>query len=102
MKKRKKQPKGKSQGVRMIPSEKYAPVEEWSETYGYYQDKPLKEGEYTKIIDSTNGQGICILARFKNLLRSHPYLNGVKFKTELIEISPMEIHEREEENKKFL
>ena len=102
MRKGKKQPKGGAQKARRLPSEKYAPVEEWGEAHGYYQDKPLKEGEYTKIIDNTNGQGICILARFKNLLRSHPYLNGVKFKTELIEISPMEIHEREEENKKFL
>jgi hypothetical protein len=102
MRRRKRQPKERSQRARIFPREEYAPVEEWSEANGYYQDKPLKEGECTKIIDSTNGQGICILARFKNLLRSHPYLNGVKFKTDLIEVSPMEIHEREEENKKFL
>jgi len=102
MKKQKKQ--GKSEPIKIdgILDEKYAPVEEWSAAEEKYRDLPLNDGEYTKIIVKSTGIGICIVAKFDNSLRSHPYLDGVKFRTKLKNVTPLEIDERKKEQEKFL
>jgi len=103
MAKKKKQEKQKSPKLEGLPRENYAPVEEWSEAEERYKGLPLNDGECTKIIDCTTGEGICIVAKFNNSYRSHEYLNGgVKFKTNLIEVTPLEINERKKEQEKFL
>lgn len=99
---KKKQGKLESQKFDGILSDKYAPVEEWGEAEGENRCLPLNEGEYTKIIVKNRGICVCIVARFKNLVRSHPYLDGVKFKTNLKNVTPLEIEERRRENDKFL
>jgi hypothetical protein len=103
MVKKKKQEKPKSPKLEGLPREKYAPIEEWGEAEERYKDWPLNNGEFTKIIDRTTGEGICIVAKFNNSYRSHEYLNGgIEIKTNLIEITPQEINERKKEQEKFL
>lgn len=103
MKKQKKQKKSEPIKVEGLPKENYAPIEEWSEAEERFKDLPLNEGECTKIIDCTTGEGICVVAKFNNSYRSHEYLNGgVKIKDNLIEVTPLEINERKKEQEKFL
>lgn len=102
MKKQKKQEELEPIKVDGVLSSEYAPIEEWSEAEAKYGDLPLNEGEYTKIIIKNLGICDCYVARFKNLVRSHSYLDGVEFKTNLKEVTPLEIEERRRENEKFL
>jgi hypothetical protein len=83
--------------------EKYSPVEEWVEAPSRFTNLPLNDGEYTVIIDPHTGVGLYLVARLKNTVRYHMYLDGgVKFNGDFKKVTPLEISERKKEQEKFL
>ena len=102
MRKGKRQPKGGAQKVRRLPSEKYAPVEEWGEAPTTFQKLLLKDGEFTTIVDPHTGMGLYLLACLRNTIRCHAYLDGERFKEDFKRVTFLELNERAKENEKFL
>ena len=49
--------------------ERYAPVEEWREATERFRNLPLKDGEYTVIIDPRTGMGLYLVAKLRNTFR---------------------------------
>ena len=82
--------------------EKYVPVEEWTSAPDRFKGLMLGEGEYTIVVDPQTGMGLYLVARLRNIVRYHTYLDGVQFKGELKRITMMELQERAKENEKFL
>jgi hypothetical protein len=102
MRKGKRQPKGGAQKVRRLPSEKYAPVEEWGEAPTTFQKLLLRDGEFTTIVDPHTGMGLYLLACLRNTIRCHAYLDGERFKEDFKRVTFLELNERAKENEKFL
>ena len=102
MKKGKRQPKVGAQKVRRLPSEKYAPVEEWGEAPTTFQKLLLRDGEFTTIVDPHTGMGLYLLACLRNTIRCHAYLDGERFKEDFKRVTFLELNERAKENEKFL
>lgn len=102
MRKGKKQPKGGAQKVRRLPSEKYAPVEEWGEAPITFQKLLLRDGEFTTIVDPHTGMGLYLLACLRNTIRCHAYLDGERFKENFKRVTFLELNERAKGNEKFL
>ena len=82
--------------------ERYAPVEEWREATERFRNLPLKDGEYTVIIDPRTGMGLYLVAKLRNTFRSCAYMSGYEFKDAFKMITPTEIDKRTKENEKFL
>jgi hypothetical protein len=82
--------------------EKYVPVEEWTSAPDRFRGLKLAEGEYTVIVDPQSGMGLYLVARLRNIVRYHTYLDGVQFKERLKRITMIELQERAKENEKFL
>ena len=82
--------------------EAYSPVEEWRDATEKFRNLPLKDGEYTVIIDSRTGMGLYLVAKLRNTFRSCAYMSGYDFKDAFNKVSPMEIDKRTKENEKFL
>ena len=102
MRKGKRQPKGGAQKVRRLPSEKYAPVEEWGEAPTTFQKLLLRDGEFTTIVDPHTGMGLYLLACLRNTIRCHAYLDGERFKEDFKRVTFLELNERAKENEKLL
>ena len=102
MRKGKRQPKEGAQKVRRLPSEKYAPVEEWGEAPTTFQKLLLRDGEFTTIVDPHTGMGLYLLACLRNTIRCHAYLDGERFKEDFKRVTFLELNERAKENEKFL
>lgn len=102
MRKGKKRPKGGSQKLRRVPSEKYSLVEEWDDAPERFQNLLLKEGEFTTIVDPHTGMGLYLVACLRNTIRCHAYLDGERFKENFKRVTFLELNERAKENEKFL
>jgi hypothetical protein len=87
---------------RKIQKEKYVPVEEWTSAPDRFKGLNLGEGEYTIIVDPQTGMGLYLVARLRNIVCYHTYLDGVEFKERLKRITMIELQERAKENEKFL
>ena len=101
MRKGKKQPNGGAQRQR-LPNEKYAPVEEWVEAPAGFQKLLLNDGEFTTIVDQHTGMGLYLVARLRNSVRCHAYLDGERFKENLKRVTLVELDERAKDREKFL
>ena len=102
MRKGKRQPKVGAQKVRRLPSEKYAPVEEWGEAPTTFQKLLLRDGEFTTIVDPHTGMGLYLLACLRNTIRCHAYLDGERFKENFKRVTLVELNERAKDREKFL
>jgi len=102
MKKGKRQPKVGVQTVRILPSEKYSLVEEWSEAPDNFKNLLLREGEFTTIVDPHTGTGLYLIARLRNTIRCHAYLDGERFKENFKRVTLVELNERAKDREKFL
>jgi len=87
---------------RKIQKEKYVPVEEWTSAPDRFKGLNLSEGEYVIIVDPQTGMGLYLVARLRNIVRYHTYLDGVQFKGGLKRVTMIELQERTKENEKFL
>ena len=87
---------------RKIKEELYPQVENWADAPEAYQLIPLKEGEYTVIVDPSTGRGVCLIVKSKNSLRFHSYIDGFRFKGDFKKVMPMELSERFKERRNSL
>ena len=101
MRKGKKQPKVGAQRLR-LPSEKYAPVEEWVAAPDGFQKLLLRDGEFTTIVDPHTGMGLYLIACLRNTIRCHAYLDGERFKENFKRVTLVELNERAKDREKFL
>lgn len=65
---------------RMVRVERYPPIKEWRE-FGN-QSIPLKNGEYTYVVNARTGVCLYLLARCEKTIVSYPYLDNAKFNEE--------------------
>jgi len=79
--------------------ELYPQVENWADAPEAYQLIPLKEGEFTIIVDPNTGRGVCLIVKTKNTLRFHSYIDGFRFKENFKKVMPMELVERSNERR---
>ena len=101
--KRKNQEKSKSPRTKRLSKESYGTVEEWYEAPDKFRSILLKDGEYTIVIDPNTGAGLYLVARLRNTVRYHAYLDGgVKFNDDFKKVTPLELSERAKEKENFL
>ena len=72
----------------------YDPVREWVEAPKIYSGLPLKNGEYTVIVDPHTGIGIYVVARIGNVTRYSAYIDGRSLNQGFVRISPQELKQR--------
>ena len=82
--------------------EGYALVEEWGDAPANFGGLPLRNGEYTVIVDPHTGRGLYLVANMKDSIRCTSYLDGVKFKGDFKMVTLRELNERAKETEKFL
>lgn len=92
---------GKSKKREGPKSETYDPVEEWVYAPDNFRGLPLKEGEYTVIVDPHTGIGLYLVAKLKNLLHYTAYLDGIQFKGNFKRITFVELNNRIKEKWKI-
>lgn len=100
---KRKNQKSKSPKGKRLSKESYGTVEEWYEAPDKFRSILLKDGEYTVIIDPNTGAGLYLVARLRNTVRYHAYLDGgVKFNDDFKKVTPLELSERAKEKENFL
>ena len=79
-----------------MSKENYPPLSQWRKAEQKFQNVPLKENEFTLVVNPKNGQAYHVLARKGNKILQTSHLDGGIFPSGMTKVSPLELTKREQ------
>ena len=82
--------------TRSFSLDRYEAVKDWTEAPDCYSELPLKDREYTVIIDPHTGRGTYVVAKVGNIVRYTAYIDGSSLNQGFKRVSPQELGQRKQ------